>query len=114
VTSTPTSRRCGAPWCATRTTAPPPTAPISTKRQLRYARISQRRSRQSFQRNARAAAYAGKAQEQLGLFRLNALRYLIKPDPALSQTAERQMNELNQHLAQARDGATGERRALVE
>ncbi len=62
----------------------------------------------------RAASYTGKAQEQLGLFRLNALRYLIKPDPALIQTAERQMNALNLHLAQARDAATGERRALVE
>ncbi|MCZ8311592.1 MAG: methyl-accepting chemotaxis protein [Magnetospirillum sp.] len=62
----------------------------------------------------RAAAYVGKAQEELGLVRLNALRYLIKPDPALIQAAERQMNELNQDLARARDGASGEPRALVE
>jgi methyl-accepting chemotaxis protein len=62
----------------------------------------------------RAAAYAGKAQEQLGLIRLNAMRYLVKPDPALIQTAERQATELNQHLAQARDAASGERRTSVE
>ncbi|MCA3264401.1 MAG: HAMP domain-containing protein [Telmatospirillum sp.] len=62
----------------------------------------------------RAASYAGKAQEQLGLFRLNALRYVTKPDPALIQTAERQMAEVNQHLAQARDAASGERRALLD
>ncbi len=62
----------------------------------------------------RAAAYAGKAQEQLGLIRLNAMRSLVKPDPALIQTAERQATELSQQLAQARDATSGERRTSVE
>jgi len=62
----------------------------------------------------RAAAYVGKAQEQLGLVRINALRYLIKPDPALTQAAERQLNELEQYLARARDGVSGERRAQID
>jgi methyl-accepting chemotaxis protein len=62
----------------------------------------------------RAAAYAGRAQEQLGLVRVNVMSYIIKPDPALLQTAEGQMTALNQALAQAREAASGERRAQVD
>jgi hypothetical protein len=64
--------------------------------------------------DARTAAAAGKAQEQLGLVRVNALQYLIKPDPQVVTAAESHLAQFLEHVARAREAATGERRTQLD
>jgi methyl-accepting chemotaxis protein len=61
----------------------------------------------------RLAAHAGVAQEQLGISRVNALRYLAQPDPQLIQAAERAFGELDRALERALQGSSGDIRAQL-
>ncbi len=62
----------------------------------------------------RIAAYAGAAQEDLGLLRINALRYPMSPDAQLIQAADGALTELNANLDRALQAASGQRRAQLE
>ncbi len=64
--------------------------------------------------DARTAATAGKAQEQLGFVRVNALQYLIKPDPQTVTAAEGHLRQLAEYVARAREFATGDRRSQLD
>ena len=54
------------------------------------------------------AAFVGVAQEELGTLRVNALRYLLKPDAALAAVSEARQIELTNALETAGKVATGE------
>jgi methyl-accepting chemotaxis protein len=61
----------------------------------------------------RLAAYAGVAQEQFGIVRVNALRHLSQPNPQLVQATERAFADLDRALERALQGASGDTRAQL-